>query len=813
MKKVIFISIGLILVYWITNSILWSMASDTKSFIDCLLPTDINIILSGILLISLVIAGLIIASVLSNKAKRECIDYKYILDNMNVGAGIADKEKNILYVNNEFCNITKFDKNELIHSNINKLLDEKTRKELIEKHNKSTSFSDEISLITKNNDKVPVSVSLSNIIDEKKENRGIFAIVNDISKQKETERKLENEHKQLLFIMDNIDEIIYIVNPKTYELIYTNQAFNREFGEHIGGKCYDVIKDGMSLCSHCPNENDINLKNPEGYYSWEYFNKKFKKWYRCINKAIRWFDGRIVRYEMAIEITETKLIEKALRENEEKYRLLFSNMLNGFVYNKIILDEKGKPVDYEIIEINKTFENIIGVAKDTLIGKKITEVLPEIVNDEFDWIGTYGKVALEGKNIRFERYFEPLKQWFTIYVYSPKKYYFAVLFDDITEKKELEIKLKKHSERLDLILDATKDGVWDYDLETGEVYLSPRYCLMLGYTKDEFTKTGDKWLNIFHPDDKEKVLKDMDNFIKNDKNDIELEYRMKRKSGDYIWILTKARISERDKNGKTLRIVGANTDITERKVWEEQLKELNQELEERVSERTKQLQTTNDELESFSYSVSHDLRSPLRAMDGFSQALLEDYYDVIDEEGKNYLMRIRRGSQRMGQLIDDLLKLSRVTRSELNYEKVNLSKIVEEIKNDLYNMGTEHHVEFIIEPNVFVRGDEMLLKVLLNNLISNAWKFTKKKSNPRIEFGKNDLNGKIVYFVKDNGAGFDMKYADKMFMAFQRLHNKKEFEGTGIGLATVERVIKKHNGKIWAEGKVGEGAQFYFILN
>lgn len=401
------------------------MASDTKSFIDCLLPTDINIILSGILLISLVIAGLIIASVLSNKAKRECIDYKYILDNMNVGAGIADKEKNILYVNNEFCNITKFDKNELIHSNINKLLDEKTRKELIEKHNKSTSFSDEISLITKNNDKVPVSVSLSNIIDEKKENRGIFAIVNDISKQKETERKLENEHKQLLFIMDNIDEIIYIVNPKTYELIYTNQAFNREFGEHIGGKCYDVIKDGMSLCSHCPNENGINLKNPEGYYSWEYFNKKFKKWYRCINKAIRWFDGRIVRYEMAIEITETKLIEKALRENEEKYRLLFSNMLNGFVYNKIILDEKGKPVDYEIIEINKTFENIIGVAKDTLIGKKITEVLPEIVNDEFDWIGTYGKVALEGKNIRFERYFEPLKQWFTIYVYSPKKILFC----------------------------------------------------------------------------------------------------------------------------------------------------------------------------------------------------------------------------------------------------------------------------------------------------------------------------------------------------------------------------------------------------
>jgi signal transduction histidine kinase len=236
------------------------------------------------------------------------------------------------------------------------------------------------------------------------------------------------------------------------------------------------------------------------------------------------------------------------------------------------------------------------------------------------------------------------------------------------------------------------------------------------------------------------------------------------------------------------------------------------EMEQRVIARTAQLEIANKELESFSYSVSHDLRAPLRGIDGFSQALLEDYGDRLDAQGKSYLQRVRAASQRMAELIDDMLSLSRVSRGEMKSETVDLGALAQSVAVELQNADRLRQVEFTIAAGLLAKGDARLLRVVLENLLRNAWKFTGKNSAAKIEVGVDRQNGQPVYFVRDDGAGFDMAYAEKLFGAFQRLHSSAEFQGTGIGLATVQRVIRRHGGRVWAESKVGQGATFYFTL-
>lgn len=239
---------------------------------------------------------------------------------------------------------------------------------------------------------------------------------------------------------------------------------------------------------------------------------------------------------------------------------------------------------------------------------------------------------------------------------------------------------------------------------------------------------------------------------------------------------------------------------------------LNVELEQRVNERTAQLNTLNRELEAFSYSVSHDLRAPVRVLDGFSKALLEDYSDKLDEDGQRYLNRIRASSQHMSQLIDGLLQLAHLSRASIEMNEVDLSRLARMIGAGLQEQYTHVSVEFVVKEGLVVRGDERMLRAALTNLLSNAWKFSSKQAQPRVEFGSALVDEQPTYFVRDNGAGFDMAYADKLFGAFQRLHHSSEFEGTGIGLATVERIIGRHGGKIWAEAAVNQGATFYFTV-
>ncbi|HLI77980.1 MAG TPA: ATP-binding protein [Acidobacteriaceae bacterium] len=243
-----------------------------------------------------------------------------------------------------------------------------------------------------------------------------------------------------------------------------------------------------------------------------------------------------------------------------------------------------------------------------------------------------------------------------------------------------------------------------------------------------------------------------------------------------------------------------------------QLSALNAELEQRVEERTRELEVSNQELQAFSYSVSHDLRAPLRTIDGFSLALAEDFSDVLNAEGRDYIQRVRGGVQRMGMLIDALLQLSRVTRSEVQREAVDLSKLATLVFGELMATETDRDVEISVQPEVVANADPRLMRVAFENLIGNALKFTSKTAGARVEFGQTAGNGETVYFIRDNGAGFDMQYVDRLFTAFQRLHGDRDFKGSGIGLATVSRIVRRHHGRIWAEGAIGAGATFSFTL-
>jgi PAS domain S-box-containing protein len=341
-------------------------------------------------------------------------------------------------------------------------------------------------------------------------------------------------------------------------------------------------------------------------------------------------------------------------------------------------------------------------------------------------------------------------------------------------------------------------------------YVNDRACEIFGYPREEYMNLQN--FAMIAPEERERYFKDLKEIRDSCASFRSLEYWIVQKNGNRRYVNNRQHMQYNEK-GEATTIFILTSDITERKIAEENRKKLNEELERRVIERTAQLAQANKDLESFSYSVSHDLRTPLRSIDGFSQALQEDYEEQIDQPGKDYLQRIRNATKRMSLLIDDILDLSRLTRKNIYAVDVDLSKLSNEIVKEFKTTDPDRSITVKIEKNLNVKGDSTLLRTVMENLIGNAWKFTSKKEQAIIEIGSTFLNNETTYYVKDNGVGFDKTYADKLFAVFQRLHSETEFPGTGIGLAIVHRAISKHNGKVWAESEVNQGATFYFTLN
>lgn len=487
-----------------------------------------------------------------------------------------------------------------------------------------------------------------------------------------------------------------------------------------------------------------------------------------------------------------KQTEKALRESEERLQTIINNNLDG----SIVVDRDGK-----VRFVNPAAASIFGRQPEDFLNTTL-------------WLSTLnqGVTEIEIKRKTGETITAEMRQ--VELVWEREKAHLLSL-RDITERKQAELEklqmlkqIEKERSLLSAVLQQMPAGVLIAEAPTGKLIMRNKQLEEIlplplfpannvGFSTD-LTPDFSKDLPLARSLTKGEVI-------------FQEEISIERSDGTRAAILLSS-TPIRDSKGEIIASVATFYEITERKKIEEQIRELNESLEAKVRERTAQLEAANKELETFSYSVSHDLRSPLRGIDGFSRILKERYGQQLDNRAKHYLERIIANSERMGELIDDLLKLSRVTRGKMNRQNVDLSAIAEEVIKELKSREPQRIVEVAIAPQLVVNGDPGLLRIVLENLLDNAWKYTSHHPQAYIEFGSVFHQGKLAYFVRDDGAGFDMNYADKLFGSFQRLHSENQFAGTGIGLATVQRIIYRHGGYIWAEATVEKGATFYFTI-
>lgn len=517
--------------------------------------------------------------------------------------------------------------------------------------------------------------------------------------------------------------------------------------------------------------------------------------------VVRNHEIALIKREGKLEIFEStgrKRARKALRESEEKYRTLYETIKDGIVAT----DMNG-----HIIECNQAYRDMLGYSHDELKRLTYQQITPEKWHHmeahmvkEIIMVKGYSD-EYEKEYIRKDRTVFPISIRIWLMKDSagkPKGMWGFVR--DITEHKRMEGELLKLSNAVK----QSSSSIIITDAKGRIEYVNPNFIKLTGYTFEEVIGKSPGILKSGQtsPEEYQRLWTTITSG-----NEWRGEFINRKKDGNIYCEF--ASISPiKNAKGIITHFVAIKEDITKRKQMEEELREQRDQLE----RLTGRLTEANKELEAFSYSVSHDLREPLRSIDGFGRALLEDSPDTLDDQGKNYLNRMIVASRRMGQLINDLLKLSRITRGEMSLSAVDLSAMARSIATELQEKEPERQVECIIAKELTAHGDPQLLRIALENLLANAWKFTKKCPRAVIEFGIVPYNGKPAYFVRDNGVGFDMAYAYKLFIAFQRLHALSEFEGTGIGLATVQRIIHRHGGKIWAESETGKGATFYFRL-
>ena len=495
--------------------------------------------------------------------------------------------------------------------------------------------------------------------------------------------------------------------------------------------------------------------------------------------------------------------EQTLAASEERYRFLFANMLEGYAHCRMLY-EGGVPRDFVYLDVNEAFVKLTGLRD--VVGKRVSEVIPGLREANPELFEIYGRVASTGEPQRFETFVEPLAMWFSISVYSPAREHFVAVFDVITERKRAEEALRESHARLRRVLEVETVGVMFWDLSTGcLVDANDAFLTLMGYSRDDVEARTLTWQKLTPPEYQELSRAEVQKFMATGRvGPYEKEYL--RKDGTRQWFVFAG--SSLGDNA----CVEFCVDISKRKRAEEELRQARDQLEARVKERTAELLAANQELEAFSYSVSHDLRAPLRAIDGFGRMLQEDHAPQLGPEGRRLLTVVRDNTRSMAQLIDDLLAFSRVGRAELHRGRVAMDELVRSVVAEAVGHDGGDHREVRVGPLPDAAGDTALIRQVWVNLVANAVKFTGTREHPVIEVFA-DRDGELIrYHVRDNGVGFDIAYADKLFGVFQRLHSARDFPGTGVGLALVRRIVGRHGGTTSATGAVDRGAEFCFTL-
>jgi len=509
------------------------------------------------------------------------------------------------------------------------------------------------------------------------------------------------------------------------------------------------------------------------------------------------------------DITERKESEKKLKQNEAWYRILFETTGTATI---IFGDDK------IIINCNKEFEILSGYNREQIEGKM--QWADFVYPDDLGKMNYYHQLRSQNShtppNIYEFRFLSRTLQlkYIRITINKIKGTEFRVAsFSDFTNLKSAQDALRVSEERLKLAIEGVGLGLWDWDFPSGNVYFNENWSRMLGYAPHEIEPKAETWENLVHPDDWPKVKRTLNEHLEGKTEVYFTEHRLRTKSGEYLWVAARGKVVEKQADGMAKRMVGIHNNISQRKEAELKLKNWNKELEKTVKERTAQLEETNKELETFSYSVSHDLKAPLRAITGFTKVLEEEYAPNMNEDHKKYLRIIKNNANKMNHLITDLLAFSKLGRKSLKLQHIKTINLIREAFSEQAQNYPANKHQFNLKPVKNLYADYSMLKIVFNNLISNALKFSHTSSHPFIEIGELEDSEKQIIYIQDNGIGFDMKYINKIFGAFQRLHKEEDFKGSGIGLSLVQRIINKHGGKIWADSQPGKGTTFYFYLS
>ena len=650
--------------------------------------------------------------------------------------------------------------------------------------------------IRKDGKNIPVSISISPVKDEKGNIVGASTIARDVSEHKRAEQALASERRRFETMLDSLPVMICLLRPD-HSLAFANRSFRRQFGEPKGRKCYELCFGKNAPCEFCRSFDVLKTSDP---VDWEVVTNDGKI-VHAFNYPFADTDGSPLVLEMDIDVTEQRQAEQEIKEASRYSRSLIEASLDPLV----TISKQGK-----ITDVNQATEIATGLPRDRLIGSDFSDYFTEPQNAREGYARVFDEGFVRDYPLAIRSTSGAVMEVsYNATVYKGPAGKIEGVFAaarDITKRKQAEERVHESARYTRNLIEASLDPLVTISPDGIITDVNEATEKATGLARDRLIGSD---FSIYFAEPEMARLGYRKVFTSGFVRDYPLTLR--HASGSAMDVLYNATVY-RNAHGEVQGVFAAARDITERKRAAEEVKKLNEELEQRVLQRTAQLQAANKELEAFTYSVSHDLRAPLRHISGFSKLLSEEFAADLPSEAQHHVQRIQEGTLRMGQLVDDLLNLGRVGRKELTLQVAGLRSIVDEVIEGLKPDVGDRNVEWQIRDLPYVECDTALMRQVFQNLLANALKFTRPREKAVIEIGQEQRDGRSVVFVRDNGVGFSMKYADKLFGVFQRLHRSEDFEGTGVGLATVQRIIQKHGGGIWAEAELDKGATFYFTL-
>jgi PAS domain S-box-containing protein len=639
---------------------------------------------------------------------------------------------------------------------------------------------------------IDVSVTVSPIKDAEGRIIGASKVARDITERRRIEEALQASEGRYRTLFEHAPDGILITDAQSY-CLDANASICRMLGytrdELIGLHARDIV--APAEIENIEPALDSIRTHPEYAREWQ-FRRKDGTVFPSEVIATQMPDGTLLA--MIREITERRNAEQALRDKDlllhESDRRL-AEIVHGMTEACFALDR-----DWRFTFVNDRGETLLRHRRQEMLGKSIWEVFAQLVGTPME--AQYRSAMTERVPAAFEVFSPIAERWLDIRLFPTAEGLAAFLLD-IQDRKLGEAALHEREHQFQTMVNAIPQLAWTAHADGVIYWYNERWYQYTGTTPAQMEVRG--WQSVHDPAALPKVMAQWQQAL-DSSQPVEMEFPLRGADGQFRTFLTRVH-PLKDAAGKVVQWFG---------IARQQVDQLNAELENRVVERTAQLEAANKELEAFSYSVSHDLRAPLRAVDGFSQAVVEDYGALLPAEGRRQLQVIRESAQQMGQLVDDLLSFSRLSRQPLNCQTVHVEQQVRQVLADLQPEYLRRNVRITIGDLPPCQGDRALVQRVWVNLLSNALKYSSKREHPTLEIGCLHQDNHNVYFVRDNGTGFDMRYAGKLFGVFHRLHRAEDYEGTGVGLAIVQRVVHRHGGRVWAQAEVDRGATFFFTL-